>query len=144
MNKQTFEVLPQQGVYWKEKALKLTFGMSVAEFDDLLPEFCEKSSWQKCQLRYSSLFHADFDENDALQSIMFIESFPVRVVFDGVDLFTKKNVVKWMISKNPDVWEENLYPSLEFPDPGIAMSQFHQSDGEHEKTITTTYTTNTH
>ena len=30
MKTQTFEILPLQGVYWKDKDLKLTFGMSVS------------------------------------------------------------------------------------------------------------------
>ena len=38
MKKQTFEILPLQGVYWKDKDLKLTFGMSLAEFDELFTD----------------------------------------------------------------------------------------------------------
>ena len=38
MKKQTFEILPLQGVYWKDEDLKLTFGMSVSEFDALLAD----------------------------------------------------------------------------------------------------------
>ena len=32
MKKQTFEILPLQGVYWKDKDLKLAFGMVEGDF----------------------------------------------------------------------------------------------------------------
>ena len=38
MKTQTFEILPLQGVHWKDKDLKLTFGMSLAEFDELFTD----------------------------------------------------------------------------------------------------------
>ena len=37
MKKQTFEILPLQGVYWKDKDLKLTFGMPLNQFDEYFP-----------------------------------------------------------------------------------------------------------
>ena len=46
MKKQTFEILPLQGVYWKDKDLKLTFGMSVSEFDALIPDATQTTKYQ--------------------------------------------------------------------------------------------------
>ena len=51
MKKQTFEILPLQGVYWKDKDLKLTFGMSVSEFDALIPDATQTTKYQDTECR---------------------------------------------------------------------------------------------
>ena len=52
--KQTFEILPLQGVYWKDKDLKLTFGMSLNQFDEYFPDSNKSTKWD-CQCRYIKL-----------------------------------------------------------------------------------------
>ena len=48
MKKQTFEILPLQDVYWKDKDLKLTFGMSLNQFDEYFPDSNKSTKWD-CQ-----------------------------------------------------------------------------------------------
>jgi len=48
MKKQTFEILPLQGVYWKDKDLKLTFGMPLNQFDEYFPDSNKSTKWD-CQ-----------------------------------------------------------------------------------------------
>ena len=78
MKKQTFEILPLQGVYWKDNDLKLTFGMSLNQFDALLADGRKsQDACGKVEL-YTNFFHAIFDSDEKLEQIYFFESFPLN------------------------------------------------------------------
>jgi hypothetical protein len=135
MKKQTFEILPLQGVYWKNKDLKLTFGMSVSEFDALLADG-QKSQDDSGKVElYTNFFHAIFDSEEKLEQINFFESFPAKVYYDDTELFSVKNIVEYLKNKTDDVWEGNYFPALIYPSLGIMLVRFHKQDGEHERMI---------
>jgi len=61
MKTQTFEILPLQGVYWKDKDLKLTFGMSLNQFDALWADGHKSQDDSGKVELYTNFFHAIFD-----------------------------------------------------------------------------------
>ena len=135
MKKQTFEILPLQGVYWKDKDLKLTFGISLNQFDALLAD--GRKSQDACGKveRYTNFFHAIFDSDEKLEQIYFFESFPAKVYYDGIELFSAKNIVEYLKNKTDDVWEGNYFPALIYPSLGIMLVRFHVQDDEHKRMI---------
>ena len=77
--KQTFEILPLQGVYWKDKDLKLTFGMSLNQFDALLADG-QKSQDDSGKVElYTNFFHAIFDSEEKLATYFLVFSWQVAM-----------------------------------------------------------------
>ena len=140
MKKQTFEILPLQGVYWKDKDLKLTFGMSVSEFDALIPDATQTTKYQDTECRMlkmpwgilkTNFLMVQFDENKCLNYI-YLDLNTNKVndlcfVLDGNDISGCKRLLKFLLSENKNILEDNHTETLYFTDAGINLTGIHKS-----------------
>ena len=138
--KQTFEILPLQGVYWKDKDLKLTFGMSVSEFDALIPDATQTTKYQDTECRMlkmpwgilkTNFLMVQFDENKCLNYI-YLDLNTNKVndlcfVLDGNDISGCKRLLKFLLSENKNILEDNHTETLYFTDAGINLTGIHKS-----------------